>query len=154
MNRIVNNLIIRPFILLVVLIIGLIIAGLIHDMNLEGTHFTRAVTSSKDAKLIKSDYWGFMDPTTRFHFFTTPKAIDDIIKDKGLKLVKNEEIRVYGLPNNEEWALHPEKISSYRYNRYVKYKNESHLGEEFLATTYILQHNQQKDEAFYFIDSY
>ena len=61
---------------------------------------------------------------------------------------------MYGLPNGEEWALPPGRISSYKYDRYAKYKNEPNLGEEFLATTYALQHNQQKDEAFYFIDDH
>jgi len=141
MRNVFKNLIIKPFAFLLILILILLVAGLISDITKEGTHFTRAVTSSKDAKLIKADYWGFMDPTIRFHFVATPKAIDDIIKDKGLGLVKNEGLRVYGLPKNEEWVLPPGEINSY--------KNKL---EDSLDTTYVLQHNQQKDEAFYFID--
>ena len=154
MNKIVKNLIVRPFIFLFVVIFLAVSAGLISDMMQEGTHFTRAVTPSKDAKLIKADYWGFMDPTIRFHFVATPKAIDDIIKAKGLAPVKNNELRVFGLPKNEEWALPPGEVSSYKYEEYTKIENKANISKDILSNVYVLQHNQNKNEAFYFMDSW
>jgi len=154
MNRIVKNLIFRPFIFLFVVIFLTVIAMFVSDMTQEGTHFTRAVTSSKDAKLIKSNYWGFVDPTIHFHFVATPKAIDDIIRDKGLILVKNKELRVYGLPNSKEWASPPGKVTSYIHKEYIRSENKSNMSEEILSNVYVLQHNQDKSEAFYFLDSW
>jgi hypothetical protein len=132
----------------------LVAAAYISDITREGTPFTSRVTTAEDAKLLDSHVWGFVDSTYRYHFTATPKTIDSIIKDKGLKPVMNEKLTQLDLPKNTDWNSPPGQISSYRYKRYGKSENEAHLGKEFLATIYILQHNQQKNEAFYLIDEY
>ncbi len=132
----------------------LVAAAYISDITREGTPFTSKVTTAEDAKLLDSHVWGFRDSTYRYHFTATPKTIDSIIKDKGLKPVMNEKLTQLDLPKNTDWNSPPGQISSYRYKRYGKSENEAHLGKEFLATIYILQHNQQKNEAFYLIDEY
>jgi hypothetical protein len=151
MNKIIKNIIIKPIVFILVLLTLLVTAGLIYDMTREGTHFTRSITDSKDAKLIKSNYWGFVDLTIRHHFIATPEVIDSIIKDKGLKPVNNEELIVYSLPKNEEWLLPPGEISSYVYKVYVESKS---LEGGLLSSVDALQHNQQKTEAFYISDDH
>lgn len=139
---------------LLAVIVILMAAAYISDITREGTPFTRSVTTAEDAKLLDSHQWGFKDTTYRYHFTATPKTIDSIIKDKGLKPVMNEKLTQSDLPKNTDWSSPPGQISSYRYKRYGKSTNEAHLGREYLAAIYILQHNQQKNEAFYFIDHY
>jgi len=151
MNKIIKNIIIKPIVFILVLLTLLVTAGLISDMTREGTHFTRSITDSKDAKLIKSNYWGFVDLIVRHHFIATPEVIDSIIKDKGLKPVNNEELIVSSLPKNEEWLLPPGEISSYVYKVYVESKS---LEGGLLSSVDALQHNQQKTEAFYISDDH
>ena len=151
MNKIIKNVIIKPIVFILVLLVLLFAAGLISDMTREGTHFTRSITDSKDAKLIKSNYWGFVDLIVRHHFIATPEVIDSIIKDKGLKPVNNEELIVSSLPKNEEWLLPPGEISSYVYKVYVESKS---LEGGLLSSVDALQHNQQKTEAFYISDDH
>jgi len=162
MNKIIKNVVIKPVVFVLILLVLLLTAGLISDMTREGTHFTRAITSSKDAKLIKSNYWGFVDLTIRHHFIATPEVIDSIIKDKGLKPVNNEELmrdydtnvigRIVGeITKDEEWLLPPGEISSYVYKEYVE---SDSLEGDLLTSVDVLQHNQQKTEAFYISDNY
>ena len=143
----------KLFSYLLAIIVILMAAAYISDTTREGTPFTRSVTTAEDAKLLDSHVWGFVDSTYRYHFTATPKTIDSIIKDKGLKPVMNEKLTHLDLPKNTDWNSPPGQISSYRYKRYGKSENEAHLGKEFLVDAiYILQHNQQKNEAFYLID--
>lgn len=154
MNKIIKNVIIKPIVFILVLLVLLFAAGLISDMTREGTHFTRSVTDSKDAKLIKVDYWGFVDLLTRFHFTANPEIIDSVITKFNLAPVKEDELIMSFLPKEEDWTSPPGKVSSYRYQRYEKSTNAAILGQEFLAEVYVLQHNQKKDEAFYFSEDY
>lgn len=154
MNKIIKNVIIKPIVFILVLLVLLFAAGLISDMTREGTHFTRSVTDSKDAKLIKEDYWGFVDLLTRFHFTANPETIDNVITKFNLAPVKEDELIMSFLPKEGDWTSPPGKVSSYRYQRYWKSTNEATLGQEFLDYAYVLQHNQKKDEAFYFSADY
>ena len=155
MNKVIGLIksIAKFFSYLLAVIAILVAAAYISDITREGTPFTFDVTTAEDAKLLDSHVWGFRDPTERYHFTATPKTIDSIIKDKGLKPVMNEKLTQLDLPKNTDWNSPPGQISSYRYKRYGKSENEAHLGKEFLVDAiYILQHNQQKNEAFYLID--
>lgn len=155
MNKIIKNVIIKPVVFILVLLVLLFAAGLISDMTREGTHFTRSVTDSKDAKLIKADYWGgFVDLLIRFHFTANPETIDSVITKFNLAPAKEDELRMSFLPKEKDWTSPPGKVSSYRYQRYWKSTNEATLGQEFLGGAYVLQHNQKKDEAFYFSKDY
>ena len=161
MNKVIGLIksIAKFFSYLLAVIAILVAAVYILDITREGTPFTSNVTTAEDAKLLDSHVWGFRDPTERYHFTATPKTIDSIIKDKGLKPVMNEKLTQQSnivrndMPKNTDWNSPPGQISSYRYKRYGKSENEAHLGKEFLVdAVYILQHNQQKNEAFYLID--
>jgi len=160
MNKVIGLIksIAKFFSYLLAVIAILVAAAYISDITREGTPFTSNVTTAEDAKLLDSHVWGFRDPTARYHFTATPKTIDSIIKDKGLKPVMNEKLTQQSnivrndMPKNTDWNSPPGQISSYRYKRYIKSKNKFNLGEEFLSAVYILQHNQQKNEAFYLID--
>jgi hypothetical protein len=144
----------KLFSYLLAIIVILMAAAYISDTTREGTPFTRSVTTAEDAKLLDSHVWGFVDSTYRYHFTATPKTIDSIIKDKGLKPVMNEKLTQQSnivrndMPKNTDWNSPPGQISSYRYTRYRE------LGKGFLDAIYILHHNQQKNEAFYLIDEY
>ncbi len=156
MNKVIGLIkgIAKFFSYLLAVIAILVAAAYISDITREGTPFTSSVTTAEDAKLLDSHVWGFRDSTYRYHFTATPKTIDSIIKDKGLKPVNNEELAIYELPKNKDWSAPPGQVSSYRYKRYIKSENKFNLGKEFLSAVYVLQHNQQKSEAFYFIDNY
>jgi hypothetical protein len=145
MGKIFINFIVKPFVFLLILILILVTTGLIYDSTREGTHFTRSVTASKDAKLLQSDYWGFIDGTIRFHFTAPPEVMNSIISLDELKPVDGKDLNIFGLPEIKDWTSNPGEVSSYSY---------SELVSGFEHTVIVLQHNQEKSEAFYFIDSY
>ena len=95
-------------------VIAILVAAVyISDITREGTPFTSNVTTAEDAKLLDSHVWGFRDYTYRYHFTATPKTIDSIIKDKGLKPVMNEKLTQQSnivrndMPKNTDWNSPP-----------------------------------------------
>jgi hypothetical protein len=114
-------------------------------------HFKWLVTNSNNVTMIKvEDSSVGFDIGIKAHFTTTPKVIDSIIASKKLELMSVNSLNVENSHNKihpvGDWLNPPIDV--------LFYKKEEYTGGDFLSKVIVLQHNKDKNEVFYSLDTF
>lgn len=114
-------------------------------------NFKWLVTNSNNVTIVKvEDSSVGFDMGIKAHFTTTPKVIDSIIANRKLELISINSLNVENSFNKihpaGDWLNPPIDV--------LFYKKEEYVEGGYLSRVVVLQHNKDKNEVFYSLDTF